>query len=180
MRVILCILQALDLSSYWAGRIFSWLCLAIILVIFYEVISRYFFNAPTFWGYDIAFYLGASFLVLGVCYVTLVKGHVRIDVLSMRFPRKLRLWIDIVFTVVLFLPLWGIVTQRGWKMFIIAWTRGQTSDLGYWYPPLWPVRLTVAVGLTLLLIAGISWLIKTIYELRTGKEVQTGLEKGLR
>lgn len=166
--------------SYWTGRISSWLAVALILTIFYEVVSRYFFNAPTIWAFDMAYYLGGSFIVLGACYVTLVKGHVRIDVLSMRFPRKVQLWIDTIFTVVLFLPLWGFVIYRAWKMFIIAVERGQKSDLTYWYPPIWPLRLTIALGLTLLVLAGVSWLIKSVYELRRGKELGTGLEEKLR
>ena len=170
------LVKAIDMSSYWTGRICSWLVVAIILVIFYEVVSRYFFNEPTLWSYDMAYYLGGSFLVLGACYVMLVGGNVRIDPFYAKFPRKVQLWIDIIFTVGIFLPLWGIVTPRAWKMLIIAVERGQRASVGYWYPILWPIRLTIALGLTLLLIAGISWLIKLIYELRTGKELRTGYE----
>ncbi|MFC1992182.1 TRAP transporter small permease subunit [Chloroflexota bacterium] len=176
MRIIRNILYGLDLSSYWTGRIFSWLAIAIIVNIFYEVIARYFFDAPTLWGYDMAYYLGGSFITLGACYVTLVKRHVRIDVFYMRFPRKIQLWIDTIFTVVFFSPLWVALTYISWKRFAIAVKSGELSIVGFWYPPLWPIRLTVALGMTLFVIAGISWLIKTIYELRTGSEIQTGLE----
>ena len=176
MRVIRGLVRACDLTSYWTSRTASWIVLAIIFAIAYEVVTRYFFRYANFWAYDTAWYLGATFIVLGGCYVTLVSGHVRIDVLSTRFPRKLRLWIEVIFIVIFFMPLWSILTKKGWELFHRAVEKGEVSELTYWWPPLWPVRLTVALGLTLLLIAGVSWLIKTIYELRTGKELRSGLE----
>lgn len=177
LRIIRGFLRVIDTLSYWTGGVIRWLGVAIIVTIFYEVVARYVFNAPTFWSYDMAYFLGASYMMLAGCYVTLVKGHVRIDALFARFPRKLQLWIDTVLTVVMFFPLWIMVTPRAWKAFIKAWTIGETSSITRWYAPLWPVRLIIALGLTLLLLAGISWFIKTIYELRTGKELRSGMEE---
>lgn len=176
MIIIRTLVRGLDLLSYWSGRVFCWLVVAIIVSISYEVVARYFFNAPTFWSYDMAYYLGGSFLLLGACYVTLVKGHVRIDVFSMRFPPKLRLWIEIIFTLIFFMPLWGFLIKFSWSKFALAWKIGELSDVGFWMPIIWPIRLTVALGITLLFLANISWLIKCIYELKTGNELHVGLE----
>jgi TRAP-type mannitol/chloroaromatic compound transport system permease small subunit len=69
-----------------------------------------------------------------------------------------------------------MMTHQGWRLLVRAIERKEVSELSYWWPPLWPVRLTVALGITFLLIAAISWIIKCIYELRTGKELKSGLE----
>ncbi|MFC1993616.1 TRAP transporter small permease subunit [Chloroflexota bacterium] len=177
MRITRRILRIFDLTSYWSGQLFSWLVLGIVFVLFYEVITRYFFDSPNKWSYDMGYYIGGSFVALGLCYVTLNKGHVRIDLFYMRFSRKVQLWVDIIFTLCFFFPIWGIFTRVSWQKFFFAIKTGEVSDYGYWYPPFWPIRLSVAIGMTLLMIAGLSWLIKSICELRTGEVEKTGLEE---
>ena len=176
MKLILRIVRCLDYPSLWTSRIISWLVLGIMFTLSFEVITRYFFAKANFWAYDAAWYSGATFIVMGGCFVMLLNGNVRIDIISMRFSRKAFLWIETVFFFIFFMPLWGMMTYRGWALLVRAIARNEVSDVSYWWPPLWPVRLTIALGITFLLLAAISWIIKCIYELRTGKELKSGLE----
>ena len=69
----------LDQIAIWSGRLAAWLILPMVLSLCYEVVSRYVFNAPTQWAYDMTFMLYGSFFMLGAAYTLQRKGHVRTD-----------------------------------------------------------------------------------------------------
>ena len=94
-----------------SGKALSWLVLAFVLTMAYEVIARYVFNAPTVWSYDISYMLGGGMIVLGGAYLILHDGHVRIDVVYGRLSTRQRLITDIVLWFVLFLPMVLILLQ---------------------------------------------------------------------
>ena len=43
-------LDFIDNVNIWIGRVFSFLILILVSTILYEVVARYFFNAPTRWS----------------------------------------------------------------------------------------------------------------------------------
>ena len=48
-------IRVLDAISLWSGKITAWLIVPLILALTYEVVARYFFDAPTIWAYDVTF-----------------------------------------------------------------------------------------------------------------------------
>ena len=64
----------IDLFNLRVGQIACWLTVPVFASMFYEVIARHFFNAPTMWAYDISrmfagamFMLGAGYALSKVC-----------------------------------------------------------------------------------------------------------------
>ena len=58
---------------------------AIVLAYSYEVVSRYFFNAPTGWSAELVSYLLCVAVFAMMPYVTAQRGHVAVTVLLERF-----------------------------------------------------------------------------------------------
>lgn len=63
------------------GHGLSWGFLAIVLMMTYEVVARYGFNAPTFWAHEIAGILAAIAFIFGGAYCMADRAHLRIDFL---------------------------------------------------------------------------------------------------
>ncbi len=132
-----------------------------LLVVFvcFEVVLRYVFNAPTVWSLELTTYLYGIHFVMGYSYTELHHGHVRVDILSSRFPPKVQDVIYIVLTLAITLPLVGLLA-------IWAWDNAITSTLIFerlssaWAPPLWPIKLFMAIGFTFLFLQVFSNLIK--------------------
>ena len=57
----------------------AWLIIPMVLALTFEVVSRYLFNAPTLWAYDMTFMLYGSFFMLGAAFTLQRRGHVRSD-----------------------------------------------------------------------------------------------------
>ena len=57
-------LHTIDEISTWAGKVFSWLIVALMLVVCAEVFKRYILNAPTAWIFDLdAMLYGTLFMM---------------------------------------------------------------------------------------------------------------------
>lgn len=57
-------------------------------VVVYDVVARYFFNAPTSWAVDLTEMLMLPAVYLALAYTTKVSGHVNVDMLLMRMSEK--------------------------------------------------------------------------------------------
>ncbi|MDP6577305.1 MAG: TRAP transporter small permease subunit [Dehalococcoidales bacterium] len=165
------ILKGLDYLVDRTGRVMAWLVVLIILTMTYEVVSRYVFDAPTFWSFDITYMLGAVLFLFSAPSVLLHRGHVRVDLFYARFSTKLKTLIDVVLTPLLFFPALGILTQQAWRAAFRALEVGETSMFGIWEPTTIPLRFAIALGFSLLSLAGICWFLRGILLLSTRKEL---------
>ena len=76
----------------------------IALVMFYEVVLRFFFDLPTFWAYELTYMMAGAHFALGITYVTREGLHVRIDFLYERFSPRLKAGIDFCVSGIVVLP----------------------------------------------------------------------------
>ncbi len=88
----------------------------------------------------------AVFILLGVAYTHQVKGHVRVEMLVSKLPRRLRVILEIVTTV---LSLF-IIAVLAWQAWVIGLEERTVSDM--LRVPQWPFRLLVSVGAFLLFL----------------------------
>jgi TRAP-type mannitol/chloroaromatic compound transport system permease small subunit len=64
------------------------LALPLLVVVVYEVVMRYAFNAPTTWGFEATTFLYGVHYMLGLAYCDVYGGHVRVDIFTSRMPQK--------------------------------------------------------------------------------------------
>lgn len=143
------------------AEVSSLLMAVLVVMMCNEVVRRYFFNAPTIWGLELTTFIFGVHFVMGYGYTELFDGHVRVDIFSSRFPRKIQDILYIVLTIGVTLPL---VTLLGiWALDnAITSTRILEALSSAWAPPIWPVKLFMALGFIFLFLQVLSNLIKRI------------------
>jgi TRAP-type mannitol/chloroaromatic compound transport system permease small subunit len=159
--------RRLDQVAIWSGRLTCWMLLPLVLGLTYEVVARYLFNAPTMWAYDLTFMLYGTFFMLGAAFTLQRKGHVRTDMFYDRWSPRLQATIDIVCYLVIFLPFLYVLIVTGWGYFWKAFVTKETFVSSAWQPITWPFKLAVPLAGVLLLIQGISEVLKCVHALRT-------------
>jgi TRAP-type mannitol/chloroaromatic compound transport system permease small subunit len=97
--------------------------------------------------------------------VFLKNAHVRIDFVSARLSPRARNWIDVAGIVLFLIPFCLLVIKLGWPLFFNAYKTGELS-LNAGGLIRWPAYLAIPLGFALLLLQGISELIKRIAFLR--------------
>ena len=143
------------------AEVSSLLMVLLVVMMCYEVIRRYFFNAPTIWGLEFTTFIFGVHFVMGYGYTEYYDGHVRVDIFSSRFPKKLQDLLYIVLTIGVTLPLVTLLGIWAWDNAIIS-TRILEDLSSAWAPPIWPVKLLMALGFTFLFLQVLSNLIKRL------------------
>ena len=105
------LLSVIDRTSQMLGRISELVVVLLIASMLYEVVARYVFGAPTLWAFDIAYMSTGALFVLGAAQTLREDAHVRIDVLSSRFPPRLRGAIDGVAFLFLLCPVFAMLAR---------------------------------------------------------------------
>ncbi len=135
----------------------------------YEVIMRYVFNMPTIWVHEASFLLfGMQYLMTGA-YALLHGAHVRVDIIYIKLPPRGRVGMDI-FTSVFFFIFSLALMGTSWSFFQSSLGMNETT-IETWGIQYWPVKLLMFTGALLLVLAGISKLIKDILLFRQLGEV---------
>ena len=89
------ILSFIDRCLGASGFVSALIVLPLIFATVYEFFSRYVFNAPTIWAYELGYMAtGANFL-LGAAFTLREKGHIRIDILYQVFTPKTWALVDL-------------------------------------------------------------------------------------
>lgn len=154
--------QILEATSEWSGRVACWLCLALVLLLTFEVFMRYVLESPTIFSYEISMMIGVSIASLGLAYTHLHHGHVRVDVFWRLLSQRGKAISDIIGFLIFFLPVIGalIWISADWAKWSIETKEIMTKS--YLYPPAWPVRIVMLIGFSLFLPQGIAQLIRDI------------------
>jgi len=110
--------------------------------------------------------------MLGAAYALHKGAHIRTDFFWDNFSPRTRGLIDTISYIVFFFPsliLFFVVSwNEGWYAFQI----GETSEQTPWRPILWPFKMVVPLACLLLMIQGVSELLKSFYMARTGIELE--------
>lgn len=92
--------RMVDRTNQFIGLSVSHLYLICAGITTYEVVMRYFFNAPTQWAFEVVMVLCGSTWVLSGGYITMRRGHIGITVLYDAVSDKTRWWLDLFILVV--------------------------------------------------------------------------------
>jgi TRAP-type mannitol/chloroaromatic compound transport system permease small subunit len=162
-------IQAIDTFSDWSGKVLAWMILPLVFSLTYEGLARYVFNAPTLWAYDLSYMLYGALFMLGAHYTLLRGAHIRTDMLWDKFSVRTKGRIDAVAYIFFFFPamiLWFYASvDEAWNSFRMWELSEQTA----WRPVLWPFKAIVPLTALLLMIQGVSELLKSLYAAKTGR-----------
>ncbi len=165
MRFLLSISRLIDRLSLLVGKLIMWLILAVTLISAANAILRKTLDLSSNAALELQWYLFAYVFLIGAGYVFLKNAHVRIDFVSARLSPRARNWIDVVGIVLFLIPFCLLVIKLGWPLFFNAYKTGELS-LNAGGLIRWPAYLAIPLGFALLLLQGISELIKRIAFLR--------------
>ncbi len=150
----------IDTVNSRVGEYVAYWAVIAVFVYYYEVIARYVFNSPTNWVHESMFLMfGMQYMLCGA-YAYREDQHVRVDVLYTRFSPRGKAIADIatsvfffIFTITLF---W-----TGWRFAADA-IGNHESSFTEWGIQYWPVKLAIPIGGALIVLQGLSKLVKDI------------------
>jgi TRAP-type mannitol/chloroaromatic compound transport system permease small subunit len=156
----------------WSGKIFCWLVIPLVFGLAYEVVVRYVFNTPTVWAYDVTYILYGSHFMLGAAYA-LYKGlHIRTDMFYANYSIRWKGIVDASLYLLFFFPGMILFMLAGWEEAMHAWSIGEKSDASPWRPIIYPFKTVVPVTAVMMLLQGVSEVLKSGYAAIKGRSLQ--------
>ncbi|MCZ6847551.1 MAG: TRAP transporter small permease subunit [Alphaproteobacteria bacterium] len=149
---------AIDKISGFSGEFVCYWSVIAVFVYYYEVIARYVFNSPTNWAHESMFLMFGMQYLLSGAYAMREGSHVRVDVLYLHLSDRAKLITDVV-TSVFFFIFTGALLVTGWIFLrdsIDVWEVSFTE----WAIQYWPIKISIVLGAVLIILQGLSKLIK--------------------
>ena len=158
--------QIIDGISEWSGKMVSFLIYVGIIMLVFEVIARYFFNAPTIWAHGYSQRLFGSYFVLIGAYTLLRDAHVRVDVIYQMFSLRGRALLDILnYTL---LMVWAtVLVYEGFDFFMYSWEFREVDESALRHP-VYPVKFLLLFGAFLIFLQGLAKLAASFITLVKG------------
>jgi len=162
-------LSYVDKTNKVVGKVLYPALILICIVVLIEVISRSIFVKATLWSFETTQFLFAICTLLAGGHIHRENGHINVDIFYSRFSAKGKAIIDVL-TFPFFLLFIGSMTyfglQFGWDSVLKLETTGSA-----WDPPVYPIKIMVPIGATLLLLQGLVKFIRDITIICGGKNV---------
>jgi TRAP-type mannitol/chloroaromatic compound transport system permease small subunit len=165
-------IRTIDRFTDRTGTIFAWLSVPLVGSVVVEVAARYLFNAPTIWSYDMTYMLYGTLFMLGAAFALHKGAHIRTDFFWEHFSTRKKGLIDSIAYIVFFFPSLVMLFVISWQEAVYAFNINELSDQTPWRPVLWPFKFVIPVACLLLIIQGVSELLKSLYMARTGIELE--------
>jgi TRAP-type mannitol/chloroaromatic compound transport system permease small subunit len=167
----------IDAITERIGKAMGWLILAAVLVSSINALVRFSINRSSNSWLELQWYLFGAVVLLGAAYTFKANEHIRIDILSSRLSKRSRDWIDVMGHIVFLMPLCLIIMWLGWPFFLRSFAQGEVSSSAGGLI-VWPAKLLVPLGFTILFAQSISELIKRIAVIQGLIEDPHGAEAG--
>jgi len=161
VKILLRISGLIDGLNERVGRLSYWLILVAVLVSAGNATVRYTLDTSSNAWLEIQWYLFSAVFLFCAGYTLLHNQHVRIDVVSSHLSKRARAWIDLFGTLFFLLPMAVAILWMSWPVFVQAYELHEMSTNAGGLI-VWPARLMLPVGFFLLILQGISELIKRI------------------
>lgn len=168
-RALAVTIKVIDSFGDGVGKTLAWLIIPLMAGLVIEVFARYAFNRPMVWVYEMTFMIYGGMFMLGAAYTLLKKMHIRTDILYERFSVRWQGIVDASLYLVIFFPGLIFLLDASWGQAIHSFNLREASEASPWYPPLWPMKMAIPVGTGLLLVQGVSELLKSLYAVWRGR-----------
>lgn len=158
--------RVIDQVSVWSGKAVAWLIVPMFVVLVYEVLLRKFWQ-PTIWANDVATMCYGAHFFLAAAYTLKLQKHIRTDFLSRNWSLTTQVRMDLAQYLLVFLP--GMVMLT-WISLEFAWESWELREslMTTWRPPAYWYKAVIPLSSALVLLQGLSEVLKCVKTLRTG------------
>lgn len=177
MQGLLRFSRGIDIVNHKVGQLVMWLVLAMTLISAGNAIVRKAFDMSSNALLEIQWYLFAAVFMLGAGSAFLKNAHVRIDFVSSRLTARTRNWIDVAGIVCVLFPMCILIMHLSWPFFMNAYASGEMSQNAGGLIR-WPAYILVPLGFALLMLQGMSELVKRFAFLRGAIDDPIGGDAG--
>jgi TRAP-type mannitol/chloroaromatic compound transport system permease small subunit len=161
MSLFISLSRAIDTLNEKIASVVSWALLAAVLICAGNALIRYIFHTSSNAWLEIQWYLYGAMFMLASAYTLKRDEHVRIDVVVGRFSKRTQVWIDLFGFLLFLIPISLLILWYGIPFAHLSIVSAEmSSNAGGLI--VWPAKLMVPVAFALIVLQGVSEIIKRV------------------
>lgn len=157
--------RRIDRLTAGVGRAVSWLVVAAAVISAGNAVVRKAFHMSSNSWLEAQWWLFALVFLLASPWTLARNEHIRIDVLSNRFTKGERHFVEVIGHVFFLLPMAALLFYTSWNYFITSYLQNEQSGNPGGLPQ-WPIKALIPAAFALLFLQGVSELIKRVAIIR--------------
>lgn len=159
MQALLGLSRKIDAFSTIIGRWLSWLIVLAVVISAGNAIVRKVLDTSSNSFLELQWVLFSMVFLLCSPWTLLSNEHIRIDIINHTLPLKVRAWIDMIGHVLFLMPFSIILLYWSVPFFLNSYHQNEQSFSAGGLPQ-WPAKSLIMIACVLLIIQGISEIIK--------------------
>lgn len=170
MKLLRAYVAVVDRCNFVIGRVVMFALFALMAILLWSSISKTFF-VPSLWTLEMAQFVMVGYFILGGPYAMQMGSNVRMDLIYGALDPRRKAWMDVltVFFLIFYL---GVLLWGGIESTSYSFKFGGERSPSAWRPYLWPIKVTICIGVALMLLQALSELAKDILFLATGEPLR--------
>jgi TRAP-type mannitol/chloroaromatic compound transport system permease small subunit len=166
LQSLLKLSRGIDAFTTWVGKRLAWLILVAVIVSALNASVRKIFDVSSNSWLELQWVLFSIVFLLCSSWTLLDNEHIRIDIVNNLLPKQVRNSIDVIGHAFFLTPLCIVMIITGGPFFMRSFEINEQSGNAGGLPQ-WPAKSLIIIGFTMLLVQGISELIKRIAVMRS-------------
>ena len=178
MKHLLSFAHGIDWINDRFGEFAKWAAILSCLISCANALVRYTFSISSNGWLEVQWYLFAACVMLGAAQVLRVNEHVRVDVFYGQLESRRKVFVDLFGLVLFLIPTMALMAYLSAPLFLKMYeTHEMSNNAGGLVR--WPAMLMLPLGFTLVLLQGVSEIIKRIAWLTHGYNMDIHYERPL-
>ncbi|WP_022719525.1 TRAP transporter small permease subunit [Rhodopseudomonas sp. B29] len=159
MQALLGLSRKIDAFSTFVGRWLSWLIVVAVVISAGNAIVRKVLDTSSNSFLELQWVLFSVVFMLCSPWTLLSNEHIRIDIINHTLPLKVRGWIDMIGHVLFLMPFAIVILWWSVPFFLNSYDQNEQSFSAGGLPQ-WPAKSLIMIMCVLLIVQGISEIIK--------------------
>ena len=151
-----------DTIADYIGYLCSFLMIAMMLNIFYDVFMRYVFKSGSIAFQELEWHIFSLIILLGTSYTLKEDGHVRVDILYTKFSEKKKAIVNIVGAFIFITPIALLVALGSVEFVLEAFNTHEVSGDPGGLTHRWIIKSFIPFSFWLLIFISVGFVIKNV------------------
>ena len=166
MKILQSYIQFAENVSEKSGQYVSWFTTAMMIVVVFDVITRYFFKNSSVAIQELEWHFFAIIFLLGAAYTLKHDRHVRVDVLYIRLTSEKQAWINLLGSILFLLPFCLLIIWSSTTFVSNSFQFMESSPDPGGLPARFILKACIPLGFILVLIQGVADIFKSMLIIR--------------
>ncbi|MEM9919437.1 MAG: TRAP transporter small permease subunit [Bacteroidota bacterium] len=140
----------------WVGRSIAWLTTALMLLVCFDVVTRYLLKDTATWIMELEWHLFALIFLIGAGYTLKHDRHVRVDLFYTRFSERDKAWVNLLGGLLFLVPWCLLIIYTSFGFALDAWQINEGSPDPGGLPARYIIKFSITIGMILLLLQALA------------------------